>query len=231
MCMIKVRPEIDEPAVVPARVVRHNSTRRNSIHGSHRSRRSHTSVRNSRNRSRSRSRDRETTTVIETIKMPPPPPASHSVDRTETTHTMIIQGGAAAAVPPSDSHWGSSGSPRASVISTRSNRDVDYYVDSSASHAGGRSPRASGIRYVDGGPRGSSQRITDGAASSRGELGYSGSQRGGGGERYGYNNFHGRRSGSVSYVNPRHSAVSQRSARETREKVVVVDQYGNERYY
>lgn len=229
--MIKVRPEIDEPAVVPARVIRHNSSaRRNSTHGS---RRSHTSVRNSRNRSsrsRSRSRSRETTTVIETIKMPPPPPASHSVDRTETTHTMIIQGGAAAAAPLSESHWGGSGSPRASVVSTRSNRDVDYYVDSSASHAGGRSPRASGIRYVDGGPRGSSQRIMDGAGSSRGELGYSGSQRGGGGERYGYNNFHGRRSGSVSYVNPRHSAVSQRS-RETREKVVVVDEHGNERYY
>lgn len=106
---------------------------------------------------------------------------------------------------------------------------MDYYVDSSASYAG-RSPRSS-YRYIDGaGPRGSSQRITEGAG--RKELEYSASQRGG--ERYGYNNFHGRRSGSVSYVNPRHSAVSQRSARSARsgrEKVVVVDEFGRERYY
>lgn len=101
---------------------------------------------------------------------------------------------------------------------------MDYYVDSSASYAG-RSPRSS-YRYVDGaGPRG----ITEGTRGGRKELEYSGSQRSG--ERYGYNNFHGRRSGSVNYVNPRHSAVSQRSARSGREKVVVVDEFGRERYY
>jgi hypothetical protein len=72
----------------------------------------------------------------------------------------------------------------------------------------------------------------EGTRNDRKELEYSESQRGG--ERYEYNNFHGKRSGSVHYVNPRHSAISQRSARSTRsgrEKVVVMDEFGRQRYY
>lgn len=224
MCMIKVRPEIEEEHTVPARVMHREVSHRGSRAGSRRSR---SSMRG----------DHETTTIIETIKAPPPPPSSIPLYDSRGLHTTIIQN----AHPPSapsisdleSRHGGSGGaghwdhgSPRASIVSTRS-RDVDYYVDSSAAY-GGRSPRGS-YRYVDG-PRGSSQRITDGGMKgSRKELEYSGSHRGG--ERHGYNNFHGRRSGSVNYVNPRQSAISQRSARSGREKVMVVDEFGTKRYY
>lgn len=223
--MIKVRPEIEEEHTVPARAIRREASYRGSRANSRRSR---SSVRG----------DRETTTIIETIKAPPPPPSSIPLIESRGLHTTIIQNAHPASAPSiSDlesrhggggvGHWGEHGSPRASIVSTRS-RDVDYYVDSSAAYAG-RSPRSS-YRYVDGaGLRGSSQRITDGGGKgSRKELEYSGSQRGG--ERYGHN-FHGRRSGSVNYVNPRHSAISQRSARSGREKVMVVDEFGRERYY
>lgn len=186
--------------------------------------------------------DHETTTITETIKAPPPPPSSMPLyDARGFPTTTIIHNAHPSAPSISDlesrhggsggaGHWGDHGSPRASIVSTRS-RDVDYYVDSSAAYAG-RSPRSS-YRYVDGaGPRGSSQRITDGGMKGRKELEYSGSQKDR--ERHGYNNFHGRRSGSVNYVNPRHSAISQRSARSARsgrEKIMVVDEFGRERYY
>lgn len=49
------------------------------------------------------------------------------------------------------------------------------------------------------------------------------------GDHYDYNNFHGRRSGSVNYIHaPRRSTASHRSGRE---KVVVVGNDGLERRY
>lgn len=200
--MIKVRPEIEEEVTLPARRV-------------------------DRRRTGSRDSRIHETTVVETVKAPPPPPSALSLNsnhRGETT--TIIQ----APEPPSSIIGSTAGgemvrhhqypydSPRASVVSTRSR---DYYVDSSA--YAGRSPRSS-YRYVDA--RGSGRVDGVGAGGSgKKELDY---MRG---DRYGYNNFHGRRSGSVSYVNPRHSTASHRSARSMREKVVVVDENGRQKFY
>lgn len=170
------------------------------------------------------SRIRETT-VVETVKAPPPPPSALSLNSNHRETTTIIQ----APEPPASIIGSAAGgemvrhpypydSPRASVVSTRSR---DYYVDSSAYAA--RSPRSS-YRYVDA--RGSGRVDGVGAGGSgRKESDYLR------GDRYGYNNYHGRRSGSVSYVNPRHSTASHRSARSMREKVVVVDEYGREKFY
>ncbi|KAI5784920.1 hypothetical protein FPQ18DRAFT_265429 [Pyronema domesticum] len=199
MCLIRVKPELDpsEPPI-PTRVA--------------------TSHRNGRTSNRS--------SVIETIQIPPPPPpgaslaianghgARLSVDGrsahgrnsfNRSRETQVIQHHLLG-------YQGSVGGSRASVISTQS-RERGYYVDGTI--AGGRSPRSS-YRYIDG--RSSAQRLeVEDAERSRG------------GDRYGYNNYHGRRSGSVSYVNPRHSHRSVRSTgggRVSREKVVVVDSYG-----
>ncbi|CCX14235.1 Similar to hypothetical protein [Tuber melanosporum Mel28]; acc. no. XP_002835675 [Pyronema omphalodes CBS 100304] len=223
MCLIRVKPELDpsEPPI-PTRVA--------------------TSHRNGRTSNRS--------SVIETIQIPPPPPpgaslaianghgARLSVDGrsahgrnsfNRSRETQVIQHRPPSAISHTGSYrgeghrsthgdrdllgyQGSVGGSRASVISTQS-RERGYYVDGTI--AGGRSPRSS-YRYIDG--RSSAQRLeVEDAERSRG------------GDRYGYNNYHGRRSGSVSYVNPRHSHRSVRSTgggRVSREKVVVVDSYG-----
>jgi hypothetical protein len=205
MCLIRVKPEVDEDNM-PPRVV---TERRPSARAAASSRGS----------------------IIETIQVPPPPPSTRggSVVR----ETQIVQ----AARPPTgttivrqDNYYGDrrgeyyENSPRTSVVSTRSrtrsrarSRERDYYVDRSPSIAGGRSPRGS-FRHVDG--RHSAQRIEGQEFDDR--------PRG----RHEYNNFHGRRSGSVNYVNPRHSYRSVRShggGRVSREKVVVVEKEGG--YY
>ncbi|PWW76140.1 hypothetical protein C7212DRAFT_294580 [Tuber magnatum] len=197
MCMIKVRPGLEEEVSVPARPVYHSRTV--SQH----------------------SRIQETAIpVVRTVKAPPPPSSTLSLDNDRETTTIIqapeppasIVGGAAGGEMIHYDHY-QKDLPRASVVSTRSR---DYYVDSSA--YAGRSPRSS-YRYVDA--RGSGR--VDGVGvggSGRKELAY------GRGDRYGYNNYHGRRSGSVSYVNPRHSTASHRSARSMREKVVIAEGYG-----
>ncbi|KAI5808447.1 hypothetical protein BZA77DRAFT_255671 [Pyronema omphalodes] len=203
MCLIRVKPELDtsEPAI-PTRVV--------------------TTHRNGRTSNRS--------SAIETIHIPPPPPpSSHpgalAIANGHGHETQIIQARPPSAISQNGSYRGGDtqrshrdrdllgyqgrGS-RASVISTQS-RERDYYVDGTI--VGGRSPRSS-YRYIDG--RSSAQRF-DGEDQERSRAG----------DRYGYNNYHGRRSGSVSYVNPRHSHRSVRSTggRVSREKVVVVDKY------
>ncbi|RPA89333.1 hypothetical protein L873DRAFT_1755160 [Choiromyces venosus 120613-1] len=198
MCMIKVRPEIEEEVTVPARRVDHRRT------GSRDSR-------------------IQEATIIETVNAPPPPPSNLFLDNREMTTIihpeppMSVIGSGAGSEMGSHHHYPYD-SPRASVVSTQSR---DYYVDSSA--YAGRSPRSS-YRYVDA--RGSGRVDGAGAAGSgRKELDYVR------GDRYGYNNYHGRRSGSVNYVNPRHSTASHRSGRSMREKVVVVDEYGREKFY
>jgi hypothetical protein len=220
MCLIRVKPELDPSETpIPTRVV--------------------TSNRNGRTSNRS--------SAIETIQIPPPPPPGASLaianghgnrlpvdgrsghgrnSFNRSRETQIIQPRPPSAISQTGSYRGDGhrstthgdrellGYPgrgsRASVISTQS-RERDYYVDGTI--AGGRSPRSS-YRYIDG--RSSAQRLeVEDAERSRG------------GDRYGYNNYHGRRSGSVSYVNPRHSHRSVRSTggRVSREKVVVVDRY------
>ncbi|KAA8892883.1 hypothetical protein FN846DRAFT_914744 [Sphaerosporella brunnea] len=200
MCLIRVKPELDEE--LPPRVV--TTERRPSARGP----RSMASSRGS---------------IIETVRIPPPPASSSGVVR-ETQIVQVPRPPATAVVRHSD-YYGDNRheyyehSPRASVISTHSrsrSRGRDYYVDGS-SVMGGRSPRGS-FRHVDG--RHSAHRIEglDVEERSRG--------------RHEYNNFHGRRSGSVNYVNPRHSHRSVRShggGRVSREKVVVVEKEGG--YY
>ncbi|KAG0638499.1 hypothetical protein HOY80DRAFT_1001765 [Tuber brumale] len=199
MCMIKVRPEIEEEVTVPARPVGHHrltDSRDSRIHE---------------------------TTVVEMVSAPPPPPSSLSLSNDHSGTTTIIQ----APEPPASiigsemvrhNHHYPYDSPRASVVSTRSR---DYYVDSSA--YAGRSPRSS-YRYVDARGSGRVDGVGIGGSGGKG-MDYVR------GDRYGYNNYHGRRSGSVNFVNPRHSTASHRSARSMREKVVVVDEYGREKLY
>ncbi|KAF8241764.1 hypothetical protein K440DRAFT_621728 [Wilcoxina mikolae CBS 423.85] len=189
MCLIRVKPEVDEEGAVPSRI---RTDRRTSVHpqaSSHGS-------------------------VIETVQVPPPPPSTNG--GSGMRETQIVQHRPPSSHSRRREYHGRS-SPRASVISTHS-RERNYYVDGSTAVAA-RSPRSS-YRYVDG--RGSTQRLEgldiDGERSR--------------GDRYGYNNFHGRKSGSVSYVNPRHSHRSVRSqggggGRVSREKVVVVDRYAD----
>ncbi|KAL7271023.1 hypothetical protein RUND412_006251 [Rhizina undulata] len=232
MCLIKVRPETEEEeVVVPARVSERIRRHRSSRDDRSRDSRSRNRSRN-RSMSHSHSRSLETTTIVETIQMPPPPVSSIPNPRVHETTVYhanppglpTIGTVETAIVKRSDHHWDGAG-PRASVVSTQSR---DYYVDSSFA---GRSPRSS-YRYVD--PRGSSQRM-DGRPVSRGmNKDFDASEahlRAGRGDRYGYNNFHGRRSGSIHYVNPRHSTASYRSGRSVREKVVVVDDDGRVQHY
>jgi hypothetical protein len=199
MCLIRVKPELDEENL-PPRVV--TAERRPSA--------------------RARSAASSRGSIIETIRVPPPPPSigGGSVRRSGGTH--IVQ----AARPPTEmaryssqrpgEYHGDGRSSHASVVSSHSrrrSRERGYYIDGPVSH-GGRSPRSS-VRHVD--ERHSAQRIEglDVDERSRG--------------RHEYNNFHGRRSGSVNYVNPRHSHRSVRShggGRVSREKVVVVEEGG-----
>jgi len=194
MCLIKVKPEIEEEPSVPARIA---AERRDA-----------------------RYRRASESAIIETI--PPPPPPETLVRETQIVQTtppgsVIESTGGGAALARHGDHWDRT-SPRASVVSTHSR---DYYVDGSVHGSrghSGRGPHAhAGYRYVE--PRNSATRL-EGHRRSRskkelGEKEYA--------ERYGYHNYHGRRSGSVHYVNPRHSTASHRSGRSTRDKVVVVD--------
>ncbi|KAG0134801.1 hypothetical protein HOY82DRAFT_553104 [Tuber indicum] len=202
MCMIKVRPEIEEEVVVPARPVGHHR------------------------RTGSRDSRIQETTVVETIKAPPPPPSTLSLSNNPGTTTIIQAPEPPASIIGSTAdsemvryHHYPYDSPRASVVSARSR---DYYVDSSAYAA--RSPRSS-YRYIDARGSGRVDGVGGVGGSGRKEMDYVR------GDRYGYNNYHGRRSGSMNIVNPRHSTASHRSARSMREKVVVVDQYGREKFY
>lgn len=188
MCLIRVKPEVDEEGAVPSRIA---TERRTSV-------RPHASSHGS---------------VMEIVQVPPPPPSTNG--GRGIRNTQIVQHRAPSSHSHRKEYYGRS-SPHASVVSTHS-RERDYYVDGSTAVAA-RSPRSS-YRYVDG--RGSTQRLegldVDGERSR--------------GDRYGYNNYHGRKSGSVSYVNPRHSHRSVRSqgggGRVSREKVVVVDRYAD----
>jgi len=213
MCLIRVKPELDSdternhhltPRIVTerrsSRVQHGSASRGGSI------RRSRSSVRGSRS------------SVIETIQIPPLSSAiggGGGIIR----ETQIIQ----TRPPPLSHHAVVKHDARhrsrsrhreatseyrgshASVISTASHdrrgREREYYIDQ------GRSPRSS---Y---------RRLTAEDAL-----------RNGGAEILGYNNFHGRRSGSVNYVNPRHSHRSVRSTggagRMSRERVVVVETEG-----
>ncbi|CUS07202.1 unnamed protein product, partial [Tuber aestivum] len=174
-----------------------------------------------RSRTASQHSEIQETAVVQTVKAPPPPPSTLSLDNNREVTTIIqapeppalVVGGTAGGEMVRYDHY------RASVVSTHSR---DYYVDSSAYAR--RSPRSS-YRYLDYG-RGSGR--VDGfgtGGSGRKELDY------GWGDRYGYNNYHGRRSGSASYANPRHSTASHRSARSMREKVVIAEGYGGEKLY
>ncbi|KAI5779457.1 hypothetical protein EDC01DRAFT_299327 [Geopyxis carbonaria] len=162
-------------------------------------------------------------TVVEPVYIPQAPVSlSPSIRETQIIQAALPERRSettTGAVESTLDGWGRN-SPGTSLVSTRSR---DYYVDS-ASYAG-RSPRNS-YRYLD--PRGSSQRIeqTPEYRNSGTEQPEHGARTRG--DRYGYNNYHGRRSGSVSYINPRHSHQSVRSTRNGRiskEKVLMVDRY------
>ena len=170
--------------------------------------------------------------VVEAVQIPPPPPPARPVivsgsgsgggggDGSGYGEAQIVQHYSLSSNSPRREHF--SRSPRASVVSTRS-RERDYYVDGAQVSA--RSPRNS-YRYIDG--RASAQAIE--GTELDGERARTG-------ERHLYNNYHGRKSGSVSYVNPRHSHRSVRSqglgggGRMSREKVVVVDRYADRSNY
>lgn len=169
------------------------------------------SIRPSANRSR--------VSVVEAVQIPPPPPPAGPV---------VVGGGGGGAAQIVQHYSPSSERPRrdqfgrssrTSVVSTRS-RERDYYVD--GTQVAARSPRNS---YRNIGGRASAP-VIGGT-----ELDV---ERARAGERHLYNNYHGRKSGSVSYVNPRHSHRSVRSqglgggGRMSREKVVVVDRYADD---
>lgn len=172
---------------------------------------------------------RSGTTIVETIEPPPPPvsvlpdpgfhdtrivqDAPHSSDIVTTSGSGFVKHG---------DHWDRI-SPRTSLVSTRSR---DYYVDS-ASQAG-RSPRGS-IRYIE--PRGSAKMIDRPSSSGHGVRQNIEKREYGMPDERQRHRHPARRSGSVAHVNPRSSTASHRSGRSTREKVVVVNRYGDKSYY
>ena len=218
MCLIRVKPELDSDTErdpnLPPRIVSERRSSRvqygNASRGSVRV--SRNSVRGSRG------------SMIERVQIPPPPPSVggrsivHETRIVQTRPPPLTQ---QAIVRHESQHRQRSRSrsrrredmsgyrgSHASVVSRSSRdgrgREMGYYIDQ------GRSPRS----------------------SYRGLVAEDAIRGGGGGaERIGYNNFHGRRSGSVNYVNPRHSHRSVRSTggRLSREKVVVVEKEGG--YY
>lgn len=213
MCLIHVKPEpgsdTERGRHLPPRIVterRSSRARHGSVSRGGSIRRSRNSVRESRN------------SVIETIQIPPPP--SSIGGGAIIRETQIIQ-----TRPPPLSHHTVVKYDARNRSRSRHREDTSEYRGSHASVISTASRDRRGREreyYIDQGrsPRNSYRRLTaeDALRSS-----------GGGAEILGYNNFHGRRSGSVNYVNPRHSHRSVRSTgggRMSRERVVVVDTEG-----
>ncbi|KAI5849966.1 hypothetical protein BZA05DRAFT_400431 [Tricharina praecox] len=262
MCLIRVKPEIDSDTErehsLPPRIVterrssraQHGTASRNSVRGSVRESRrgSRNSIHSTREAREVRGSRESRGSFIETVQIPPPSVVlggggmGMGAGRTVVRETQIVQ----ARPPPATTttqivkHDGRSRSrSRSRQHQQREDVSVSEYrgshasVVSSRSRDGGRE-RERGY-YVDQNrsPRNSYRALTADEAHRGSVGGGLGGLGAGGGERIGYNNFHGRRSGSVNYVNPRHSHMSVRSTggagRMSREKVVVVEKEGG--YY
>ena len=176
-----------------------------------------------RHSSRRPSADHSRVSVVEAVQIPPPPPPAGPVIVSGGGgygEAQIVQHYSPTSNSPRREHFAQP--PRASAVSTRS-RERDYYVD--GARVAARSPRNS-YRYIGG--RASAQAVEGTELDG---------ERARAGERHRYNNYHGRMSGSVSYVNPRHSHRSVRSeglgggGRMSREKVVVVERYADRSNY
>lgn len=157
--------------------------------------------------------------IIETIQIPPPP-SSIGGGGGIIRETQIVQ----TRPPPLSHHHAVVKHDARHRSRSRHREDMSEYRGSHASVVSMASRDRRGREreyYIDQGrsPRSSYRRLTAEDALRSGG--------GGGAEMLGYNNFHGRRSGSVNYVNPRHSHRSVRSTggagRMSREKVVVVE--------